>query len=1390
MKYRTAADLYDEEGNSRTEPSRRAREHADRLDAMGGATEPAPERVTEPVPVTPTETVPEGAPPTPAEPEAPTPAPVEPEAPTPTPPEPEAPTPAEPEEAEEGRSPSEILEELFDQIGQPADYGTEHQGRMLGEARALAGEGLNDDAADRLERAAEAEPDDSEAKRLMLEAAAELRGETEGTTEDEAPTAGGPEAPAPIPFGRTIPEGWSQPPGLTFFILSDDNGSVVIATPDGTFTAVRQDGTNGLFKTVDEAVAFGDGDDPDTKASDEESAQVGLVNPQHPVPADFSRTEDDTALTHVATGDTITVEPEADKPYVTRDEDGAVQDRSGSLDEALKALEKEDEGSGDEKDAEPGSPLQSVLGTHSTRDFSVDRHGNPAVDRKTGKPLTAHDARVLALRAAGKAQGRESFGSGNFYTVVGTTSIKAKVISGDREGYELDPSETDLFAALADQIAQSQVPQSTKDRLAELTDPAALAGKRMFVDSKGGAIVAVDTDGRIHGPFTGNNAALKGNHGDAAEQLTRKAVRGGGRWAWTADDADAQMLARVGLKGTHRLPDGSIAYQYDPERVGEKFDRNKLATAPNLATALTDHDSWRNLYESNPFHIALDQGEMGDTHVYADVPDIDRKTGQQKVDKDGNPLTYSKKGPWGAHGASGLVVRAVDPTTGEDRFLMVQRSNAIGNSGKWQFGGGAINSHETGEQGAAREFFEETKPPPGWLGKLSHVGTNTTTNTTFNWDYANVAADTQTMFDPTLDYESAKGLWLTRQDIADLEINGDLLPAVAASIRDTLTMWGQTPQTVLPTPSGNATARADAISYMPKKGDKEPVAAPVVPEPAAAPEPEPEPPAPAAPAAPEPPATPAPAATPATPEPPAPAEPAPVAHVTVTPHGSIDDPGAVYDNFTAGSNQGQRWVVPLPDGGTAKYFVKDFKSNPDAGRQEALASAFYRSMGLDAPEADFNEEESRLYSKWTDGLSDGSWTPRQKKDMRDGFAADAWLAAWDIRLGDNTVLAQDGKPFRLDNGGTMEYRAQGSKKGTGGTVVFGNTVGELDTFRNGQTQASQIYGRRGATPDSWEGDSGQKVVDLPDDEIRSLVSDFNLPDTLADTLIARKQDIASRYSLSPTTDAPTNSKAPNAMRGTPDEVLSKAAEDADHPDGSFAGAEAASPASPAAVEAGTAVSLTHSTASDETKWDDEQGPLQPDPGGEGGRGPHADDERRLHQGLRGLPAQDTRSGAEAATGIGALQRVGHRHPGDRLRRRRQQGVRGTDRPRSRPWSGRAPGRVGGLRDGRLAGEPADQPQEHLLRPGRHPDPQRSARCARQWQDAAGPERRGQHPGRAAQPRREWWRIEHLREPLRRCRRLRVRRSGGGHLHPRRSHPVAGGRGRSGLLDGGHADLTA
>ena len=288
---------------------------------------------------------------------------------------------------------------------------------------------------------------------------------------------------------------------------------MIIANPDGTYTALRADGNIGQFNSPDEALSFAGGQDtPDTTESDAESVEVGLINPATPSLLTFARTDDDAALVHQPTGKhhhrRSRCRPSLRRPRRGRRGGhllgGDDQGRFESLDEAIDALEAdaEDDQKGVSGQTGLGGPPQSVLSTHPFRDFSVDKKGKPAVDKKTGKPLTPRTGPcpgAALLRGSSRARSRSAPGTSTPSSA--STSIKAKVISGDREGFELDPSETDLFATLATQIQQSNVPQSTKDRLAELTDPAALAGKRMFVDSKGGAIVAVDpADGRMHRP--------------------------------------------------------------------------------------------------------------------------------------------------------------------------------------------------------------------------------------------------------------------------------------------------------------------------------------------------------------------------------------------------------------------------------------------------------------------------------------------------------------------------------------------------------------------------------------------------------------------------------------------------------------------------------------------------------------------------------------------------------------------------------------------------------------------------------------------------------------------------------------------------------------------------
>lgn len=646
-----------------------------------------------------------------------------------------------------------------------------------------------------------------------------------------------------------------------------------------------------------------------------------------------------------------------------------------------------------------------------------------------------------ARTEASKAQHKEAWNSDAVYVVLGDSTVKLKHTSKDREGYELDSTETESFARLAQQIHDSNIPQSDKDQLEELLDENSLSGKRMFIDREGSVIAALDGD-RIIGPFSAD-----GRDGHRRQEITKKAVRAGGRYAITPDDSSASRLADAGLVPSHVLPDGSVVSGYYPEKVGSKYS----GTLPNSQAldqldAASKLDAERAAYESNPFHITLDQGEMGDGHI-----------------RDANGKRTKM---WGQYGAAGLMVRHVDDD-GTERFFMVQRGKSLSNALKWQFAGGAINSNENDNVGAARELYEEVKPPEGWLGGLTSVGTNKFDDAATGWHYSNIAVDTPEQFDPTLDYESNDAKWLTRQEIADLMDSGDLVPGVEASIRKTLSLWGGTEADALPDPTPRA--------------DEKPT------------------------------------------------------------HGLAGDPESVIGTFTGGSNGGREYTLQMSDGTTARYFVKPTKSE-DQGRQEALASALYREAGVAAPEVDFSEDDKQVYSKMMDGVTGN--VPRGGVDKaREDFAIDAWLANWDIRLGDNVMFDSDGSPIRLDNGGALEYRARGAKKGTQGTSGFGNSVTELDTLRDPRNLGHQIFGSKGNQPDSWEISSAQRVVDIPDDRIREMVADHNLPDSLADTLIARRDYIAKRYSLTPKpreVSAPKD-KAPELTDNQVNESLSETA---------------------------------------------------------------------------------------------------------------------------------------------------------------------------------------------------------------------------------------------------------
>ncbi|MBK8987367.1 MAG: NUDIX domain-containing protein [Chloroflexi bacterium] len=152
-------------------------------------------------------------------------------------------------------------------------------------------------------------------------------------------------------------------------------------------------------------------------------------------------------------------------------------------------------------------------------------------------------------------------------------------------------------------------------------------------------------------------------------------------------------------------------------------------------------------------------------------------------------------------------------------------------------------------------------------------------------------------------------------------------------------------------------------------------------------------------------------------------------------------PAGVGSLKTVSSLGGSTGAKLVEDPATGKRYV--MKKGNSAGhlREEAYADMAYQALGLNVPTfkvydtpdgpvklAEFKSGMKPLGEAMNDA------TPAERKaivaEVRKGFAADALMGNWDV-LGaskDNILVGDDGKVWRVDNGGGFRYRAQGKKK--------------------------------------------------------------------------------------------------------------------------------------------------------------------------------------------------------------------------------------------------------------------------------------------------------------------------------------------------------------------------
>lgn len=166
-----------------------------------------------------------------------------------------------------------------------------------------------------------------------------------------------------------------------------------------------------------------------------------------------------------------------------------------------------------------------------------------------------------------------------------------------------------------------------------------------------------------------------------------------------------------------------------------------------------------------------------------------------------------------------------------------------------------------------------------------------------------------------------------------------------------------------------------------------------------------------------------------------------------------------------GSLGGSTGAKLVRDKAGAEYVMKKGVGEKQL-RAEAAADALYAACGVAVPHSKVYEEKGGpvKLGKKLEGMELGKYlatcSPVEREavlaKIHEGFAADALLGNWDV-IGanhDNILVTPDGTPHRIDNGGALEFRAQGKPKNEGGEEHWGEFPVELWTLR-GNVQKGQ-----------------------------------------------------------------------------------------------------------------------------------------------------------------------------------------------------------------------------------------------------------------------------------------------------------------------------------------------
>ena len=176
---------------------------------------------------------------------------------------------------------------------------------------------------------------------------------------------------------------------------------------------------------------------------------------------------------------------------------------------------------------------------------------------------------------------------------------------------------------------------------------------------------------------------------------------------------------------------------------------------------------------------------------------------------------------------------------------------------------------------------------------------------------------------------------------------------------------------------------------------------------------------------------------------------------------------------------GNRYIMKRGDGG--QY------TNNGHIKNEYLANQLYDILGLRVPDYELYDDNGTavILSKFIPGTKVP--TMKDYNKLAQGFIADCVLANWDVYENDNCLIDFAGRVIRVDNGGTLNFRAHGGQK------PFNDDI--LQTFQSMIQHNQSIY----ATLDKSDVLKQIQDIQAKKDDIVSYLKESG-QDALADTI--------------------------------------------------------------------------------------------------------------------------------------------------------------------------------------------------------------------------------------------------------------------------------------------------